>query len=391
MGRPDLKTGIVHRVICGSFDHPGSFPGLVEKEVTRNRALSSADRRELGNLLHDAVRWRRRVWGDIAPTTIDLEQSVKRLSEARALKDQPPMARWNGQSMEALARELSFPTWMIEAWVRQFGLASTVSLALALNEPAPVTLRVNTLKSDRTGLLAAFSKEGVSAAEGKHSPWAVHLMERKNLRSLKSFKRGWFEVQDEASQVAVLAADVKPGEHVIDVCTGAGGKALAVAAAMKNRGKIFAVDSDSRGFSELMARAKRAGVTILETGWVAADDPNPYPAMEGRADVVFLDAPCSSLGTLRRHPWSKWSLPPAAAETFPKKQMALLTRFARWVRPGGRLVYATCTLSHRENEGLVEAYLEADLAFALRGEPRLLRPDVDGTDGFFTALLERRT
>jgi 16S rRNA (cytosine967-C5)-methyltransferase len=384
-----VTVDLFHRLLVSSFTSPGHLPVTVDREISRNRSLHSRDRRDLTGLLYDAARWRRRIWGDIAPSTVNLETVRKNLDEARALRHDPPLAKWSHLSSDALARELSFPTWIVDAWIHEIGFQSTVSLALALNEPAPVTLRVNTLKTTREKLKALLAKEDVPTEEGKHSPLALHLRGRQNLQALSAYKGGLFEIQEEASQVAVLAAHAKPGETVVDVCCGAGGKSLAFAALLENRGKVVAVDADARKLPELAHRAKRAGAKIVSTQWVAPDDPNPVPELVGHADAVFVDVPCSAFGALRRRPWMKWELTAAQVEKLPQKQRGLVTRYAALAKRHGRVVYATCTLRASENQDVVNAFLAEHSSFREAEPARTLRPDVEGTDGFFIAVLKR--
>jgi 16S rRNA (cytosine967-C5)-methyltransferase len=385
-----VKPEILHKVLSVSFDNPGAFSRAVDEEITRNRHLQSRDRREMTDLTFDCVRWRRRIWGDIFPSHLDPEPLLKKLEDARGLRSNPPLARWSSLAMDALARELSFPTWIIERWVAEMGFTSAVSLALSLNEPAPLTIRANELKTHRAELKKALAGEDVPSAEGKQSPWALHLEARVNVRSLKSFKQGAFEVQDEGSQLAVIASGARSGNCVVDVGAGAGGKTLALAALMENKGTIVAVDSDARKSDEFKERCKRNGVTIARFQWVAQDDPNPLSEMAGQADLVLIDAPCSSLGTLRRRPALKWETGPASIPKLASRQLALLKRYAPLVRTGGRLVYVTCTLDKEENGDVVDKFLRDETAFEPSTPAKTLRPDVDGTDGFFIATFHRR-
>ena len=389
MDRTHVKIEIIHRIVAASFSNPFSFPGLVDQEISRNRSLRSSERRELTDLAHDGIRWRRRIWGDIAPTKIEESYLHERLAEAKGLRHQPPLSRWAALTMDAVARELSFPTWIFERWVHQLGLQSAVSLALSMNEPAQMVIRANILKVDRAKLREKLAKEDVEARECKQSPWGLQIQGRKNLRALRSFKEGLFEAQDEGSQLAVLATGAKPGDLVVDACTGAGGKALALASMMKNSGKIVAVDSDSRVFPELLRRARRAGCKILESAWAAQDDPEPVSHLQGKADLVLVDAPCSGLGVLRRRPWTKWSVSSETADRYPQKQQTLLRRFGKLVKPGGRLAYITCTIHQHENEDVCSTFLIDEKEFKAENPPRLLRPDVEGCDGFFTALFRK--
>ena len=385
----DTNQTVFLNVLASAFQSPSAFPMRIDREVSRNRKLHSSVRREWISVLHDSARWRRRLWGDIPPSHVDFDVLKKKLEEARNLRGNPPLSKWAGLSMDALARELSYPSFLINQWVQAYGFKAAVSMALSLNETAPVTIRTNVLKSDRDHLMKQLDKDKIAVEKTAHSPWGVHILQRKNLRSVNPYKRGWFEFQDEGSQLAVLESKVEPGQLVVDACTGAGGKALALAAVMKNEGKLIAVDSDARPFEELSKRSKRAGVKMIETQWIAADDPQPLSAFGEKVDVTFLDAPCSAMGTLRRKPWLKWSISKSTLDQFPKKQLSLLRRYAGLVKPGGRILYVTCTINDQENEAVCDAFMNEMKSNSWQLTKRQLRPDVEGTDGFFIATCLR--
>ncbi len=389
MDRPPIDSELFRNVLATSFEQPLCFSGEVNKLITRNRSVSSSRRRYLKDLLFRSIRWRRRLWGDILPTVISLDSLESKLSEAESLKENPPLSRWNTLSLDTLSREMSYPTWLVELCVHQYGLSEAVKLLLSLNDEAPTTLRVNTLKTTREKLIEAFEKKSIEFEIGRNSPWAIHLKQRVNIRSLKAFKEGCFEMQDEGSQISVLETGAEKGMTVVDACAGAGGKSLALAAMMENQGRIFALDSDSRPLEELAKRGKRAGCTILEPQWVAKDETEPLSGWENRVDVVVVDAPCSSLGTLRRRPWLKWHYTKSMVATFPKQQLALLKKFSRLVREGGCLHYITCTIHPLENQEVIATFSRDDPRFKETGNTRLLRPDAEGTDGFFVATLRR--
>lgn len=385
-----MNPEIIRKLVAASFSEPQNFSKHIDQKISRNRSLSSSKRRHLSNLLFDLLRWRRRIFGDISPSSLNWHQIEKFLSEAKELIRKPPLAKWQGLSMDSLAQELSFPTWMIGSWVRSFGFESAVNLALAFNQPAPICFRTNTLKTNREALIKDFLDQKIWVEKGKLTPWSIYMPKRENIRSLSSFKKGWFEFQDEGSQVTVLESQAKSGENVVDACARTGGKALALAALMKNQGEILCADSDSRPLEDLKKRAKRAGVKITQTSWVAKDDPNPLPTHNQKADLVFVDAPCSGLGTLRRKPWLKWILSPSESEKYAKTQYTLLKRYAEWVKPGGRLMYVTCTINPIENESVVKAFCEDHPEFKNIFHPHMLRPDVEGTDGFFIAMFSKK-
>jgi 16S rRNA (cytosine967-C5)-methyltransferase len=310
--------------------------------------------------------------------------------------------------LDALAAETSLPRWLAALWSAQLGEAETRALAAALNQRAPLTVRVNELKLTREDLLQALRAEGARVEPTPLSPWGVQFTGRTNVFALKAFKAGLFEVQDEGSQLIALACGARPGQIVVDACAGAGGKALALASEMKNKGRLVACDRDARRLDEMRPRARRAGVH----NWEARGVPEG-PAGEARiadlsagADAVLVDAPCSGLGALRRNPEARWRLDEAEVDSFPPRQLAILERYSKLVKRGGRLVYATCSINRRENEDVRAAFLASHPHFeplkptallgdtlaeklGARGDDVQLFPHRHGTDGFYIAGLKR--
>jgi 16S rRNA (cytosine967-C5)-methyltransferase len=311
--------------------------------------------------------------------------------------------------IDALAAETSLPRWLAALWAEQLGAAETRSLAAALNQRAPLTVRANLLKVTRDELRATLEAEGARVEPTRWSAHALTFTGRTNVFALKAFKAGLFEVQDEGSQLIAEACGARPGQTVVDACAGAGGKSLALAAEMHNRGKLIACDRDGRRLDELRQRARRGGVHNWEaravpesaTGEARIDD------LRRKADVVLVDAPCSGLGALRRNPDARWRMDQAEVDSFPPRQREILRRYAALVRPGGRLVYATCSINRGENEDVRASFLAehpefdpvqpADLLGAERAAELGARPeDVQlvphrhGTDGFYIAAMQRR-
>jgi len=304
-----------------------------------------------------------------------------------------------------------YPQWLAPAFGRVFaGRAAEEGGALARR--APVDLRANTLKSNRDKVLAALGKFGAEA--GPLSPLAVRIPppaadgRTPNVEAEPAHARGWFEVQDAASQVAALMTAAKAGMQVADICAGAGGKTLALAAMMQNKGQIHAHDADRHRLRPIFERLKRAGARNVQV--IPADQGERLAALAGRMDVVLVDAPCSGSGSWRRKPDAKWRLGPKALEDRLADQRAVLARAAPLVKPGGRLVYITCSLLPQENGDQVAAFLTTHPGFrivpyaevwheALPGdapasadgsnETLLLTPASHGTDGFFIAVMER--
>lgn len=311
----------------------------------------------------------------------------------------------------SLARRIglmhSLPDWLCEALVRDLGERAS-DVARALNLRAPMTIRVNTLRASAQTLAAELAGEGIQTTPGTYAATALHVDTRTNLFGLEAFKRGLFEAQDEGSQLVAEVVAPPPKARVVDYCAGAGGKTLAMAAAMDNRGRIASADVDRRKLIELKRRARRAGVTTvqvveLEQGWAPA-----LARLEGQADRVLLDVPCSGVGALRRNPETRWRLQPADLDKLPVQQLDICSRAAPLVAPGGRLIYATCTLLAAENQEVVARFLAAHPGFELmpvkaiwgaeRARPITdesgtylsLTPDRHGTDGFFAAVLRRQ-
>jgi 16S rRNA (cytosine967-C5)-methyltransferase len=300
--------------------------------------------------------------------------------------------------------EYSFPDWMVQKFIEQYGENEAEKICESLNEQAPLTLRVNTLKTPVDQCQAELNKQGIKTTKTSWSPFGLNLAKRINVFSLPVFHDGWFEVQDEGSQLLPFLIDPKPNVKLLDVCAGAGGKTIEFAALMKNRGEIFATDINSYRLEELRRRTKRAGaqnVRILEIQTIE-DLVEQYSNF---FDIVFVDAPCSGLGTIRRNPGMKWMVTEQTVNEVSDKQRSILHSSAQLVQPGGRLVYATCTLLRQENEGIVEEYLVRHPEFKLIDANELLEkwnpglmttgsffkllPHIHGTDGFFCAVLEK--
>jgi 16S rRNA (cytosine967-C5)-methyltransferase len=303
-----------------------------------------------------------------------------------------------------IALASSLPDWLATRLVADWG-DEAEPLARALNERAPMTVRANTLVTDRDALAAELAKAGVQTHPGVHSDTALVVDTRTNLFALDAFKRGALEAQDEGSQLLAELAH-PPGDKglVVDYCAGAGGKTLAIAARMRNRGRILACDVDTKKLEELRRRARRATVSNAQA---IALVPDPWPreleAIRGKADVVFVDAPCSGIGALRRNPEARWRLREADITGFVAKQRAIMKLAVELAAPGARVVYATCSLLAAENDEVVRTidHVEpieiGDLldakpgtaASLARGGAFTATPHRHGTDGFYARILKR--
>ncbi len=295
----------------------------------------------------------------------------------------------------------SFPETIIQEWIERFGEEETGRLCAASNQPAPIVIRVNTLKTTVEECRARLRSEGIESEPTKLSAFGLVLKKRINAQALQSFNDGWFEMQDEGSQLVALLLESKPGDVLVDACAGGGGKTLSIAALMKNEGKLIAFDVDAKRLANIQPRLRRAGVGIAQ---LHRAESRLLEALEARADAVLVDAPCSGVGTFRRNPWAKLSFDENFAERISITQKRILETFAPLVKPGGRLVYSTCTLLQRENEEVVESFLAVHCEFSLLSPSTILQrqsvfvespPDYlmllpPSTDGFFAATLQKK-
>jgi 16S rRNA (cytosine967-C5)-methyltransferase len=304
----------------------------------------------------------------------------------------------------AVASDL--PDWLEPYFERVFGKGLEREMA-ALNASASIDLRVNLLKADWETARRALAAEGVAAEPTPWSPVGLRLAERVPLGGLSAFKEGLVEVQDEGSQITALLADARPGMRVVDFCAGAGGKTLALAAGMANRGKLVACDVSAHRLERAVCRLRRAGVGNAERRVLTSERDKWVKRHAGGFDRVLIDAPCLGTGTWRRNPGDKWRVTPEDLASLIVRQQEILRSAARLVRPGGRLVYATCSVLREEDEAQAEAFLLAEPEFSVvpatrvwnetiggpsPGGERYLRltPARHGTDGFFVAILERQ-
>lgn len=395
------------------FEHPAD--AVVSRYFREHRQLGHADRAFVAETVFAVLRRKRslearcgnpptprrmllaalavvRGWNqrELAPVLKASETEWLATVRAVADADLPP----------AVACDL--PDWLYERLAAQFGADEVPKLAQALNQPAPLDLRVNTLKTDRDSLLAALAADGIAAEPGALSPLAVRLRDKPALARHPLFLGGAFEVQDEGSQLLGLLLEPKRGEMVVDFCAGAGGKTLLLGALMKNTGRLYAFDVSDKRLANLKPRLARSGLSNVHPGRIEHERDLKVKRLAGKVDQVLVDAPCSGLGTLRRNPDLKWRQGESAIAELTVKQAAILDAASTLLKPGGRLVYATCSLLTAENEAIVESFLARHPGFALvpaqgilgspvgAGDMLRLLPHVHNTDGFFAAALERR-
>lgn len=279
----------------------------------------------------------------------------------------------------------SYPDWLWELGKKELGEQLWQKQALAMNHQAPVFLRANTLKTSRQKLAEALQKDNIQTESLDKVSDALRLLKRENIFQNKLFKEGWFEVQDAGSQMISDYLAPKASDLVIDACAGAGGKSLHLAALMKNKGKIISMDVEDWKLEELKKRAKRAGVSNIETKAILPE--KTIASLHNKADKLLLDVPCSGLGVLKRNPDAKWKLNPETIERTKLLQEKIIAEYSSMLKPDGWMVYSTCSILPSENENQVKKFLSAHPGFELIKE-QSLHPD-EGFDGFYMALIKR--
>jgi 16S rRNA (cytosine967-C5)-methyltransferase len=391
---------------------------VMDRYFRAHRNMGARDRGEVAELVYGCLRARRlleHVVGVERAASQDLVAAqllIGRGLSARALEEMrypgdaralAERARGVDPAALPLAVRASLPDWLAERWVAELGASETEALAAALNVPASVDLRVNALKATREDVAAALAAEGHAAEPTPLSPFGLRLRKRAPLFQTAAFRKGLFEVQDEGSQLVSLLVEAQPRERIVDLCAGGGGKTLHLGALMQNSGTLYAMDTHARRLQETRRRLARAGLHSVRLVAIESENDAHVKRLRGSIDRVLVDAPCSGTGTLRRNPDAKWrelDLAELAA-----RQRRILAAGAELLKPGGRLVYATCSLLREENAGVVDGFLAEARGFArVAVRPILERWSIDlpelesdlrlyphrhGTDGFFAAVLER--
>lgn len=406
---------------------------LLQKYFTSHRYIGSKDRGQVSELVYwvlrhkAALEWwldrtEQRVHGrSFVLAALLLRREYSPSSILSVPKDSqyspPPFSEEEIRMIHTLVRHdiehadmpdavrLNYPAWLETHLERRFGAQKAAAMR-AMNAQAHTDLRVNSLKTTRAALKAALDKEGFTCAETALSPLGLRLEKRGPVFTSETFRRGWFEVQDEGSQMVALLTDVRPGMRVIDFCAGAGGKTLAMAAEMHNKGRILAFDTSEKRLAQLAPRLRRAGVDNVQAQVIASETDAYIKRHKQTADRVLVDAPCSGSGTWRRNPDLKWRFTQQDLEEVVALQQSILQSALRLVKPGGRLIYATCSVLQEENEMQVENVLRTVNNFKVVCAEKIwdknavsgasdavsylsLTPHEDGVDGFFAAVFER--
>lgn len=401
----------LHRNLCFAvidglmliFNEAQYADKVIQQLLKRDKRWGARDRAFVAETTYDIVRWKR-LYAEIAevkePFTRDnIWRMFAVWATLKGIKlpdwtyfESTPTRKIKGKFDElSKIRKFkeSIPDWLDELGEKELGTDVWTKEIAALNEQADVILRVNTLKTTKEALQAVLFDQDIETDFLPNYPDALKLKERANVFQTDAFKDGHFEVQDASSQLVAKFLNVEPGMRVVDACAGAGGKALHIAALMQNKGQVIAMDIYENKLHELKRRAKRNGVFNVEIRPI--ESTKVIKKLYDKADRVLIDAPCSGLGVLRRNPDAKWKLQPEFIDKIKITQQEILQQYSRMVKPGGQLVYATCSILPSENQNQVKAFLDSENGkdFTFVKEEKVLSHK-SGFDGFYMALLQKK-
>ncbi len=371
---------------------------VLERLLKAHKKWGSADRQVVSEIFYDIVRWKKRleyymgegtkpsnIYNLILAYLLWKKVKYKKFDEFDGIKTGGILSKLDKKIFPTKAIEHSVPDWLAGLFEKELGAKWEKEMS-ALNEQTPVILRANSLKISAENLAEILKEEGVNSFVLRGYPDAVQLEEKKNVFLTSAFKEGFFEVQDASSQKIAELLDVKEGMRVVDACAGAGGKTLHIAALMKNKGQIIALDIYEWKLAELKRRAKRAGAFNIETRFI--EDNKVIKRLHNTADRLLIDAPCSGLGVLKRNPDSKWKIDEDFINRIKTEQENILQNYSKILKKGGKMVYATCSILPSENGEQVRKFLAENTEFALVKEENIMPSD--GYDGFYMALIERK-
>ena len=376
---------------------------VVARALKKDKRWGSSDRKFVAETIYEVVRWKR-LYAEIAEVKEPFNrEDIWRMFSVWAVLRGYPIPDWRQlegtpeRKIKGKFDELSkirkmresIPDWMDELGVKELGEALWTKEIAAQNKQAQVILRVNTLKTTKEKLRAILMDLNIETEFLTDKPDALILKERANVFMTDAFKEGLFEVQDASSQLVAAFLGVAPGMRVVDTCAGAGGKTLHLASLMQNKGQLIAMDLYESKLKQLKLRAKRNGAFNIE--YRIIDTTKVIKKLHEKADRVLIDAPCSGLGVLKRNPDAKWKLQPEFIDNIRKVQSEVLENYSKIVKPGGKLVYATCSILPSENQEQIATFLKTEIGqqFKLEKDCKILSSE-SGFDGFYMALLERK-
>lgn len=393
----NLLTAVVNSTIeiFGEKRHPDRLMQILFKN---NRKWGSRDRKFVAENIYEIVRWWRLLWTTLdEPESLESKVIYRLLGALLVIKglELPKFPEFSNLSKEHLLERYSeslkirklresIPDWLDELGSQE--VDNWEQVITTLNKEAEVVLRVNRITTSKEKLISELAQEGIETYTLNWAPDALVLKERQNIFLSPTYNKGYFEVQDASSQLVAPFVEAEEGMRVIDACAGAGGKSLHLANLMNNKGKIIALDIHDWKLNSLKIRAKRDKITVIEPRLIQSN--KVIKRLKESADRVLLDVPCSGLGVLRRNPDTKWKLNPGILESLKKTQSEILDKYRTMVKPGGNLIYTTCSILSSENEQQVENFLVRNKSFKLN-KMELISPVLHGFDGFFMASMKR--
>lgn len=396
-----LATAVVNGLKEILLEH-AQADTVVARLLQSNSSWGARDRNFIAQNIYHIVRYKRlfefvaneETWGESSiwralGTKLFLDGiALPEWTEFSELKPEEITKRYEEAKQIRKIRE-SIPDWLDELGLKELGEAWEQEIT-ALNTPAKFSIRVNTLKTDMAWIKQQFTTEAIPFSETALAPQALIIEARKNFKNYPAYRNGLFEIQDISSQLVAPLLEAEPGMNVIDGCSGAGGKTLHLAALMQNRGEILAVDVSSKKLEELEIRAKRAGTKMIKTMHTENLNRNFQARLNSFADRILVDVPCSGLGVLRRKPDAKWSMTEKFINELKVTQAEILDEYAPMLKPGGFLVYSTCSILPSENEQQIQSFIARNEGrFELISENRV-SPSKSGFDGFYMAKLKKR-
>lgn len=405
------------QALAGVLPLTSAADALLRDFFREHHELGQRDRGFVAETIYALLR-RRRLMESLCPevtpralTLVTLLKlrgiSIRELAPVLSETELAWLSAVRSASAETMPPEIAadFPDWLMTKLRATMGEEEILQLARGMQVPAPLDLRVNTMLAKRDAILQQFREQNIEALPTPYSPLGIRLPKKIALNRHELYLSGKVEVQDEGSQLLGLLVAPRRQDMVMDFCAGAGGKTLLLGALMHSQGRLYALDVSQKRLDGLKTRLKRSGLSNVQPIWIDDENDTKVKRLAGKIDRVLLDVPCSGLGTLRRNPDFKWRQQESDIVELAAKQRGILGSAARLVKPGGRLVYATCSILREENEGVVEAFLEANPDYQLEsaeaifakqnvelktGQYLHLFPHVHGTDGFFAAAMERK-
>ena len=418
MKLPALVAIHAAKVLDGVLNFTAAADGVLSRYFRENRKIGSTERHAISEAVYAVLR-NRLFYNHCAPKENEptmRELALLGLADSFEISAIGGLAEAEQVWLEKvklidrtqLAPEIQtgMPQWIYEKLVDSLGEEEAFDLAHSLNMPAPLDVRVNTLKAKRETAKAELDAQSISSEMTPYAPLGLRVERKISLQNLSVYKEGIIEVQDEGSQILAHIVGARRGEMVADFCAGAGGKTLALGAHMRNTGRLYAFEVSEKRLAHLGPRLKRSGLSNVHTLNVAHERDARLGLLSGKMDRVLVDAPCSGLGTLRRNPDIKWRFAESDLVEMTQRQKVILESAARLVKPGGRLVYATCSVLKEENEDIIHGFLLKHPNFSLRPMREILAeqkipvemedflnlgPHRHRTDGFFAAVLQRNS